>query len=62
MENHPHVINLSNASDSLFVKINGTFVKKYKNLLQISARDLHNDMILPIPQGDFLVHKLLREN
>ena len=33
------------------VKINGTMVKKQKHLLQISVRELHNDMILPSSEG-----------
>ena len=49
----PHVIIPPNVSDSLYVKINGTLVKKQKHLLQISVRYLHNDMILPIYQGVF---------
>ena len=28
IENHPHVVNYHNVSDSLFVKINGTIVNK----------------------------------
>ena len=31
----------------MFVKINVTLVKKQKHLLQISVRELHNDLILP---------------
>ena len=31
--------------------MNGTIVKKQKHLLQISVLDLHNNMILTIPQG-----------
>ena len=48
IENHPHVIHLPNVKDSLFVKINGTILKKHKHLPQISLRELHNGMILPI--------------
>ena len=36
----------------MFVKINGTLVKK-KNLIQISVRELHNDMIFPSSEGGF---------
>ena len=54
IEKHPHVIQYSNVSDSLFVKINGTLVKKHKQLLQIFIQDLHNYLILPISQGSFI--------
>ena len=37
----------------MFVKINGTLAKKKKHLLQISVRELHNDMILPGYEGVF---------
>ena len=50
----PHVIQSQNVLDSLFVKINGTLVKKQNHLLQIPVQYLYNDMILPIPQGEFL--------
>ena len=39
--------------DSVFVKINVTLVKRQKNLLQISVRELYNDMILPSSQEGF---------
>ena len=45
----------------MFVKINGTILNKHKHLLQISVRDLHNDMILPISEGAFLVQEKLME-
>ena len=45
IENHPHVILSTNAKDSFFVKINGTIVKEHNHILQISVRELHNDMI-----------------
>ena len=61
VENHPHVIHSPNVSDSLFVKINGTLIKKQKRLLQMSVREMHNDMILPIYQGGFLVQELFME-
>ena len=48
IENHPNGIHLPNLQDLLFVKINGTLVKKQKHILQISVRELHNDMIFPI--------------
>ena len=48
IEKHPYVIQSKKISDSLFVKINGTLVKKQKHMLQISVRELHNDLILPI--------------
>ena len=54
IENKPHIIHSSNVKESLFVKINGTIVNKQKHLLQISVRELHNDMILPIYEGIFL--------
>ena len=53
IENHPHVINSPNVKDSVFVKINGTLLKKQNNLLQISVRELHNDMIFPSSEGVF---------
>ena len=53
IENHPNVIHSSNVKDSLFVKINGTIVRKQKHLPQISVQELHNDMILPIYEGGF---------
>ena len=37
----------------MFVKINGTMVKKQKHILQISVIDLHNEMILPSYEGGF---------
>ena len=37
IENHPNIVHSHNVSDSLFVKINGTLVKKRKRLLQISV-------------------------
>ena len=52
IENHPRVIHTPNISGSLFIKINITFVNKQKYLLQISVRELHNDRILPIYQGN----------
>ena len=54
IENHPRVIHSPNFLDSLFVKIDVTIVNKQKHILKISVRDLHSDMILPIPQGGFL--------
>ena len=36
----------------MFVKINGALVKK-NNLIQISVRELHNDMIFPSSEGGF---------
>ena len=52
IEKNPHVIQPPNLSDSLFFKTNGTLVKKQKHLLQILVRELQNDMILTISQGD----------
>ena len=37
----------------MFVKINGTQVKKQKHILQIPVRELHNDMILPSYERGF---------
>ena len=51
IENHPHAIHPTNLKDSLFFKINVTLVNKQKHLLQISARELHNDMRLKISEG-----------
>ena len=53
MEKHPNVIQFPNISYSLFVKINGTLVKKQKHIIQVSVQELHNDIILPIYQGFF---------
>ena len=53
IDKYPHVIQSLNVSDSSFVKINVTIIKKQKNLLQISVRDLQNDLILPTYQGGF---------
>ena len=50
-EKHPQVILLPKVSDSLFVKIILNLVKKQNITLQISVRELHNDMILKITQG-----------
>ena len=37
----------------MFVRINGTLVKKQRHLPQISVRELHNETILPSPEGYF---------
>ena len=50
-EKNTHVIQPPKVSNSLFVKTNVTLVKKQNQILQISVLDLHNDMILTIPQG-----------
>ena len=52
-EKHPHVIQPQNVSDSLSVKTIGVIIKKQKHLLQISAQELHNDLILQTYQGGF---------
>ena len=39
IENQPHVIHSPNVNDSLFVKINGTLVKKKTSTSNISTRD-----------------------
>ena len=41
--------------------MNGTIVKKQNNLLQISVRELHNYMILPISEGFVLVQEQSRQ-
>ena len=53
IENQPHVINTPNAKDSLFIKINGIFVNIQKHILQISVREVNNNMILPNSEGVF---------
>ena len=53
IEKYPYVMQLHDVSDSLFVKIYGTLVKKHKHLPQISVLELHNDMILPDYLGVF---------
>ena len=53
IEKQPHLIQPPNVTDSIFVKVNGTIVKKQKRLIQISVRELHNDLILPASQGGF---------
>ena len=42
-----------NVPYSIFVKINDTIIKKQKHLIKTSVQDLHNDLILSIPQGGF---------
>ena len=51
IENHPRVIHSPNEKYSLFVKFNGTLVKKHNHLLKISVQELYSYMILPIPEG-----------
>ena len=53
IEKNPHVIQYQNVSYSLFVKINGTIVKKQKHLVIIPERELQNYMILTVSQGGF---------
>ena len=53
IENQPHVIHPPNVKDSVFVKINGTLVRKQNHIPQIPVRELHNDMILPSSEGGF---------
>ena len=62
IKNHPHIIHFPNAKDSYFVKINSTMVKKQKHLLQISVRELHNDMILPSSEGGLFGARTLDGN
>ena len=52
IEYHPHVILYPNVSDLIFVKINVNIVEKPHIIIQISIQELHNDMMLPIFQGD----------
>ena len=40
IENNPHVIHPPNVKDSVFVKTNGTLVRKQNHLPQISGREL----------------------
>ena len=51
IEKYPFAILSPNVSDSVFVKINGSLVKKQSYIIQISVWELHNDMILPLSQG-----------
>ena len=50
---HPHVIQSSNVSNSIFFKIDGTIVKKNKHLPQILVHDIHTNLILLVYQGGF---------
>ena len=52
-EKNPHVIQYPNISDSIFYKVNGSLLKKNNHLIQISVREMHNDLILPVFQGRF---------
>ena len=61
IENHPRVINSPNVKNSLFVKIKGTIVKKQKHILQISVREIHNNMILTVSEGGFFMQKHFME-
>ena len=53
IEKQPHLIQSTNVSYSIFVKVNGTLLKKRKHLIQISVRDMHNDLTLPVSHGGF---------
>ena len=57
IDKFPNAAQSSNVSYSLIFKINVTIVKKQKHILKISVQDMHNDMILPIYQGGFLVQE-----
>ena len=41
IENHPNVIHSPNLKDSVFVKINGTLVKKKNHIIQILVREIY---------------------
>ena len=45
-----------------FVKINGNLVKKQKHLLQISVRELYNDMMLSSSEGGFSGARIITGN
>ena len=62
IENNPHVIHSPNVKYSVFVKTSDTMVKKKKHLLQISVRELHNDMILPSSLGGSSSARTIDEN
>ena len=53
IKNHPHLIHYTKFKRLIVCKNNGTFLEKQKHRLQILARDLHNDMIVPISEGVF---------
>ena len=53
VEKHPHVTQSQIISDSIIFTFNVILFKKQKQLLQISVRDLYNDIILPVSQGKF---------
>ena len=60
IENHPRVIHSPNVKDSLSVKINVTLVEKQKHILQISVRELQNDMISPIFDEDLFCARTVK--
>ena len=62
IKNHPHLIHYINIKDSLFVKIDGTLVKKQMHILQILVQDLQNDVILPKFERNVLVQEKFMEN
>ena len=41
IDKHPSVIHSQILSYSIFVKVNGTLLKKHTNLLQIYVREIH---------------------
>ena len=57
MDTHTHLIQSPNLSDSVFVKVNGTLVNKYKHLIQISVRELYNNIVLTVSQDVFWCNK-----
>ena len=40
-------------SDSIVVKVNGNILKKQSHMFQISVRNLHRDIFLPVSQKVF---------
>ena len=62
IESLPHVIDSFNFLYPSFVKINANIVNKQKHLLQISVRDLHNNMILQIFQRRSFCSRTVNEN
>ena len=51
IEKHPNIIPSTNLLDSIHLKENMITLKKHKHLIQISVRELHNDLILSVSQG-----------
>ena len=53
LKKYPHVIQSPDLTDSIFVKVNVTLVNKNNHILQISVRELQNDLIFPFSRGGF---------